>query len=114
MAAELGSLILLGKSGRTYSVDLYLPDAVAGLVAFSPNGAATATSPTQYRVPEDCVITDISVATGTTAVGLVINVNNASIQGGVLRYANQLNTLAQRPALRIPLRGGDFIGAVNI
>lgn len=114
MAAELGSITLLGRSGKTYIVDLYIPDAVAGLVGFAPNGAATATSPTQYRVPEACMITDVSVATGTTAVGLVLTQNNGSIQGGVLRYANFLNTLASRPALRIPLAAGDFLGAVNI
>jgi len=114
MAASNGSLTMLGKTGKTYIIDVYAPDAVGGQWGFSANGSAGATSPTQFRVPEQCVITDFSIATGTTAVGVVINQNNASIQGGVLRFANFLNTLNSRPALRIPLNSGDFIGGIQI
>jgi len=113
-AAQNGTIMLLGQSGKTYSVDLYAPDAVAGLWGFNANGTAGATSPTQFRVPENCLITDISIATGTTAVGAIISVNNSSIAGGVIRYANYLNTLTSRPSLRLKLNGGDFIGATNI
>jgi hypothetical protein len=114
MAASNGTMFLLGKSGRSYAVDLYLPDAVGGLVGFNPNGASASTSPTQYRVPEACVITDVSIVTGTTAVGAVLNVNNAALQGGALRYAIHLNTLNNRPSLRIPVAAGDFVGATQI
>lgn len=113
-AAENGTIVMLGKSGKTYVIDFYAPDAVGGLLTFNANGAAASTSPNTLRIPEDCVITDFSIATGTTAVGAVLNVDNASLLGGTLRYANQLNSLSQRPALRIPLKGGSFLGATNI
>lgn len=113
-AAENGSLVMLGRSGRTYVIDIYAPDAVGGLWTFNANGAAVSTSPNTLRVPEDCTIIDLSIATGTTAVGAQLNVNNASLIGAALRYANHLNTLTQRPALRIGVKGGDFLGATNI
>ncbi len=113
-AAENGTLSLLGASGRSYSVDVYAEDAAAGVVRFNPNGIAGAASPTQFRVPESCVITDFSIATGTTAVGCVFNNNSATISGGVIRYADHLNTLANRPAMRLKLNGGDLLGANNM
>jgi len=114
MAAEPGTLYAYGKSGRQYVIDLYLPDAVAGLVAFNPSGAAAATSLTYWRAPEDVFIRDVSVTTGTTAVGCVFNSSGAVINGAVVRYANHLNTLNNRPVLNIAVRGGELLGAVNV
>ena len=113
-AAEPGTMYATGKSGRQYVVDLYLPDAVAGLVGFNPSGAAGAASLTYWRCPEDIVIRDISVTTGTTAVGAVFNSSGAVINGAVVRYANHLNTLNNRPRLNIFVRGGELLGATNI
>jgi len=114
MAAEAGTLKAVGRSGRPYYVDMYLPDAVGGIVLFNPAGAAAATSLNYWRPPEDVVITDVSVATGTTAVGAVFNLSGAVINGGVIRYANFLNTLASRPTLSISVPAGSLLGAVQI
>ena len=114
MAAQNGSITLVARSGRTYVVDVYFPDAAGGLMGANPTGAAASTSPTQYRVPEDVVLTDLSVAASPTATALALNVNNATIQGGVLRFANCLNTLPTRIPMRIPLKGGDFLGGLNL
>ena len=63
MAAQNASLTLYGlKSNRTFVVDVYAPDAAATILTFNPTGPAGATSPTTFRVPEDVVIKDISVA----------------------------------------------------
>lgn len=113
-AAEPGTLYAIGKSGRQYVVDLYLPDAVAGLVGFNPSGAASSTSITYWRVPEDVFIRDVSVTTGTTAVGAVFNSSGAIINGAVIRYANHLNTLNNRPVLNIGVKAGELLGATNI
>jgi len=112
-SAQNGTMNLVGKSGRTYSIDIYSPDAAATQWTFSANGSATSTSPSTLRVPEDCVIYDISIATGTAAVGAAISNNSGTILGGVVRYANILNTLATRQKLKIPLRAGDIISAVT-
>lgn len=109
-AAANGSMIILGRSGKTYVCDFQSADATGTQWTFNLNGAAAATSPTQLRIPEDGVITDVSIATGTTCVGGVFSQDNATIIGGAIRYANHLNTLNQRPSLRIPLKGGSFLG----
>jgi len=114
MAAEPGTMYLIGRSGRRYAVDLYLPDAVAGVVAFNPTGAAAATSPTYYRPEEDVTVTDVSVTTGTTAVGAQFLSNGAAFAGNTVRYANHLNTLNNRPYVGWTFRAGSLIGAVNI
>lgn len=109
MAASAGTLILVGKSKRTYSIDLYVPDAVATSVTFNAAGLAASTSPASFRVPEDCMIIDASIAAAPTAVGASLAVNGAVANGGTLRWANQLATLANRSKLAVPIRGGDFI-----
>ena len=114
MAAINATLVLKGlRTGKTYSVDVYAPDAVATLFTFNSAGAAAATSNTSYRAVEDCIITDISAAAGPTATGFTFTANGNVINGGVLRWANQLTSLPNRTQLVIPLRSGDFLGAVQ-
>jgi hypothetical protein len=67
-----------------------------------------------WRCPEDIFVRDISVTTGTTAVGAVFNSSGAVINGSVIRYANHLNTLNNRPILNIAVRAGELLGAQNI
>jgi len=113
MAASAGTMTLLGKSGRTYSVDLYLPDAVATQLTFNPAGLSTTTSPSTFRVQEDSTIIDLSIGTAPTAVGVTLQADSAPIIGGALRWANQLQTLANRQKLTIGVRAGSFIGGLQ-
>jgi len=108
MAASAGTLTLVAPK-RTWTVDLYVPDATATFLTFNPVGLAASTSPTTYRVPENCIIYDISIAAAPTAVGAALSVNSGAVNGGAIRWANQLATLANRQKLSIPLNGGDFI-----
>ena len=109
MAAQQGTLVLQGASGRIYTVDLYLPDAVATKLPFNSAGGAVSTSPTTYRIPENCNIVDISVAASPTATGAFLSCNSGVVNGGAIRWSNQLATLANRLKMKIPLRQGDFI-----
>lgn len=114
MAASAGTAVFVGmKSRRTYNVDLYIPDAVATLLTFNPSGAAASTSPATWRAPEDVVLTDISTATAPTATGFILNANGAAVNGGSLRWANQLAANPNRIRVAIPIRGGDFVGATQ-
>lgn len=113
MAATAGTVILQGKSGRTYSVDSYIPDATGTFLGFNPSGIATSTSPTTYRLPEDCKIIDVSIGTAPTAVGVALTLNGVVMNGASLRWANQLQTLANRAKLQIYLSGGDFLGGTQ-
>ena len=113
MAAQQATLTLVGKSGRTYSIDVHAPDAASTQLCFNPSGAAASTSPSTMRVPEDCVIHDISIAASPTATGAVLYNNSGAILGGTIRWANQLDSLANRQKLKIPLRQGDIISGLQ-
>jgi len=114
MAAQNGTFILLGKqTGRTYSVDFYAPDAAGTLLTFSQSGPAGSTSPTSFRIPENCDIVDVAIAASPTATNVTLNIDSGVINGAVLRWANQLVTLANRAKVRIPLNGGGLLGGVQ-
>jgi hypothetical protein len=113
MAAQQATLTLLGRSGRTYAIDVHAPDAAATQLTFNPSGGAAATSPNTLRVPEDCVIMDFAIAASPTATGVVLYNNSGAILGGALRHANQLVTLANRQKLNVPLRAGDILSGLQ-
>jgi len=114
MAAINATLVLKGlRTGKTYSVDVYAPDAVATLFTFNSSGAAVSGSNSTYRAVEDCIISDISATAGPTATGFVFSANGNVISGGVLRWANQLTSLPNRTVMAIPIKSGDFLGAVQ-
>jgi len=113
MAASAGTAIIACKSGRVISVDVYIPDAVATLLTFNPAGLATPTSPSDYRVPEDGLLIDITTATAPTAVGGTLKRNSGVVNGGTFRWADRLNTLSTRAKFAIPVRGGDFLSILQ-
>lgn len=109
MAASAGTIKMIGRSGRTYTLDVYIPDAVATMLTLNASGLAASTSPTTWRAPEDVVIKDMSTPGAPTAVGCILQINNANANGGTFRWANQLAANPQRSQLSIPIRAGDFI-----
>lgn len=113
MAASAGTLVAVGKSGRTYTVDLYIPDAVATLLTFNPAGLSGTTSPTYWFAPEDCVVVDVSTPTAPTAVGATFTANGANINGGTIRWANQLAANPNRMRLNVPLARGTQLGGLQ-
>ena len=113
MAASAGTMVLKGKSGRTWTIDVYVPDAVATLLTFNPSGLASSTSPSDYRVPEDCVIVDITTAAAPTAVGGTVKVNSGVVNGGTFRWADRLNTLSKRADMAIPIQAGSFLSVLQ-
>ena len=95
----------MGQSGKTYTIDCYVPDATATFITFNPSGLAASTSPNHFTTLEPCTVVDISGA-APTAVGGVFQVGDATLNNATFRWANQLATLANRMKLRIPLPGG--------
>lgn len=111
MAASAGSMKFVGKN-RTYTIDMYIPDAVATDITFSAAGLAASTSQPTWRAPENVVMTEVSLsAAAPTAVGAFLTVNNAVVNGGTWKHANQLSTLATRMSFYVPIKAGDFVGA---
>lgn len=113
MAASAGTLIMVGASGRTYNVDVYIPDAVATSWTFSTTGLAGTGSPTTFRAPEAVRVVDFVLATAPTAVGCSLQVNGVPIPGGTLRYTGLLTTTVTRTPVNIPVRAGDFIAGLQ-
>ena len=113
MAATAGTLTLLTDSGKTQSIDVYIPDATGTQLTFNPAGLAASTSPSTFRIQENATVIDFSIGTAPTAVGVVLQADSAPIIGGALRWANQLQTLANRQKLAVKLRAGTFIGGLQ-
>lgn len=109
MAAQNGTLTVQIPTGfRT--IDIYLPDAAGTLGTFNLNGPATSTSPPNFRAMSSGTIVDVSVPASPTATSGVFVINSGLVNGGVVRWANQVNTLATRQPLAIGFNAGDFIG----
>ena len=99
------SLQLRGRSGRIYSLNMFISDVVAANVTFSLSGVATANSQNFYILPEDCVISDLSVVTGPTVMtNLVLQINDQNI-GIVTPISTVLTTLSTRAVPRASLPG---------
>ena len=114
MAASAGTAVFLGlKTKRVFAIDLYIPDATATLLTFNPSGLAVATSPDSFRVPEDCVLIDITTATAPTAVGGAMKINSGVVNGGTFRWADRINTLSTRAKFAIPVKAGDFVSVLQ-
>jgi hypothetical protein len=113
MAAQQANILIRGRSGRTYSPDVHLPDAVATLARFNVNGSASATSTDYYKTEEDCVIEDLSMATAPTATGAVFLLSGAPIPAGTVRYANQLTSVQNRTRMKIFVKKGEQLGLLQ-
>lgn len=102
MAAQNGTLTLIGlDTGKTYNIDVYLPDAASTYWTFSMTGPASSTSSNFLVLPEAVQFYDFQVATAPTATNVTLYIDNAPVVGGVLRYANQLTSNPNRQRLNI-------------
>lgn len=113
MAASNATLIAIGKSGQTYSVDVYVPDATGTKLTFNPSGLAASTSTDYWKAPEPVVIVDYIAVAAPTAVGATFTLSGALYTGKVIRHANQLASLPNRAKLNIPVPAGEQLGALQ-
>jgi len=113
MAASNSTLVIAGKSGKVYSIDGYVPDATGTQITWNTTGLAASTSNAQLVIPEDGMIIDYVAVAAPTAVGFNIALDSAAQPGATLRHANQLCTLANRQKLRIPVKKGQILTALQ-
>jgi hypothetical protein len=113
MAASNGTLVIAGASGKVYSIDAYVPDATGTQLTFNPTGLAGTASSANLVIPENGIIVDYVQVAAPTAVGFNIALDSAAQPGATLRHANQLCTLANRQKLRIPVRRGQILSALQ-
>lgn len=114
MAASAGTMFIEAvDDGAVFKIDLYQPDAVATKICFSNIGLAASTSPDYWSAPEDCILTDISVVTGATAVGGTLTFDGAPVPNQAFRWSNQLNTLATRGRTKWFIPKGTQVGILQ-
>lgn len=113
MAASNGTLVIMGRSGRKYEIDAYVPDATGTNLTWNMTGLAASTSQAQLVIPEDGAITEFITVAAPTAVGFCFILDSANVQGGTVRHANVLSSLATRVTQLIPVRNGQILTALQ-
>jgi hypothetical protein len=102
----------IGASGQIYNVDMYISDVSGALCTFNPSGPAGSSSQTYWRAPENVVLVDLSIESGTADTkGLVWLQDGAVRNGTAMRYSNFLSTLANRAKLNVSFPAGALIQA---
>ena len=106
-APQYGTVVLRGlRTGRIYNVDAYFSDVVDGLANFDGGGGASATSPTSFTMPEECIMVDFSIVTGMTDTTKVQVLRGNQPTGDFLRFTQHLTTSPARSPIQLGFRGG--------
>ena len=103
-----------GASGKTYSVDGYVSDVNAARINWDGGAGAGSGSPTFWKPPENVVLEDYSMVTGTADTEKIRLVVNGRPTSQVLRYVPHLTTNASRPKLAIGFSQNTEISALQI
>lgn len=112
-APQYGTMTVLAGGIRT-PIDIYISDVVDAAVRFDNGRGAGAATPDYFTAPTDLAIVDISVPTGLTdTTKIQPTVNNKTI-GAVVRYANQLNTLAYRVPMNLRVFRGQTLRFIQL
>lgn len=112
---QYGTMVFKGvETGKTYVVDIYVSDVNAALINFDGGAGAGSSSPTYKRFPEDVILVDYSQVTGTADTEKIRVVVNGAPTQHLLRYGVHLTSLNNRPGLRIGIRAGSELSAIQI
>lgn len=113
MAAQYGAATFVGRGGNSFSVDLYCDDTAGNPVRWDGGSGASATSPTFWTAPSDCIMIDFVLAAATGQTKTQINRNNLST-GNILRNSVYLASITTRPPLRVPYMAGNQVTATQL
>ena len=111
---QYGQMVFQGQSGSTYTVDVYISDVNGALINWDGGGGAGASSPEFWIAPENVVLTDFSMTTGTADTEKIRLVVNNKPMNSVLRYGVHLTTLNNRPRLSVGFAKGAQVSAFQI
>lgn len=114
MAAALATMVIQGRSGRRYSISVYLNDTTNNLARFDEAKIAVAGSADNFQVKEACSIIDICLTSDlATPTHLQIQ-RNGTPTGDILDCTAQLASVVSRPSPICPLAPGDKISIMQI
>ena len=111
---QYGAMTFIGQSGRTYSKDIYVSDVNNALINWDTGNGAGSGTPTEFRLPENALLRDFAIVTGTADTEKIALTRNSIPTGNILRYVPHLTTNSQRPPLNLPFAQGDVLTAVQI
>jgi len=114
VAAPQYATMVISNGNASINVDVYCSDVANALATFDSGAGSGASSQNFFKSPISGRIVDFAINTGmtdTTAARVIIN---NSPTKSILRFANQLNSLATRPALNIPINAGENIGLIQL
>lgn len=106
--------VFVGMSGKTYIIDGYVSDVNGAAVTFDAGAGAGSTSETFWTPPEDVILKDYSMVTGTADTEKIRLTANGRPTQHVLRYGVHLTSLNNRPQLAIGFKAGTRVGALQI
>lgn len=102
------------RSKRTYSIQAYNSDVANALVNWDAGAGAGASSPSEYRPPEDVKLIDVAIITGmadTTQERIIANNKPLDV---ILDYTVQVSTSTARPKLNLNFKAGTAIRAIQL
>jgi len=113
-APQYCGFFFVGQSGKTYAIDGYVSDANGARVNVDGGAGAGTTSPTAWICPENVILKDFSMVTGTTDTEKIRLCVNGRPTQHILRYVPHLTTNSNRPTLAIGFKAGSEFSAFQI
>jgi len=111
---QYATFFFRGASGKTYSVDAYVSDVANALVTFDGGAGAGSSSPDFWTPPEDVVLVDYSMVTGTADTTKIRMTVNGRPTQHIFRYTVFLTSLNNRPKISIGFRAGARVSAIQL
>jgi len=111
---QRGSLIFEGSSGMRYTKEIYISDVAAANITLNGGAGAGTGSPTKWTAPEWIALVDASIVTGTAETTKIQLTRDGVPTGDIVRYANHLTTLNNRPRLGVVFAPGSEVGAIQL
>jgi len=111
---QYGTMVFLGiQSRRIYHTDVYISDVADGLVRWDGGAGAGAASPDSWTAPENCLLTDFAIVTGTADTTKIQVLRNNQPTGDFLRYTQHLTTSPARSPLTLGFVRGVQVRAIQ-
>lgn len=109
------ALVFRGASGRTYTISGYTADSAGYANTLSAGTTLAASGGLQYwRCPENVVLEDFSIPTGTTQTHGYMTQDGVPVSGSIVSYVVHVSTNSNRPKLQVRFPAGALVGMNTI
>lgn len=110
-----GTAIFRGlQTGTTYAKALYNPDVAGSLIRWDAGGGSGAATPDFVDFSEPVILEDLCTVTGIVDTTQLRVIAASAPTGHVLRWAQHLDSLNNRPKLSIGFKAGTRIALMCV